>query len=167
MVITPTDTTFARLPAGTAESLIQLGLATMGTAMIAAPGRERSFRERRLLQGAVMIFGFVPVLAGLAGALTGGGFLGESPGISTDSHVRYLSGLLLGIGLCFWSTVPRIEAMTARFRLLTFIVVIGGLARAYALAVMGAPSTGMMLALGMELAVTPGLCWWQGRVARG
>jgi hypothetical protein len=36
--------------------------------------------------------------------------------------------------------------------------VIGGLARAYALVVMGAPSTGMMLALGMELFVTPLLC---------
>lgn len=29
----------------------------------------------------------------------------------------------------------------------------------------GVPSVGMMLALGMELVVTPGLCWWQGRVA--
>lgn len=122
-------------------------------------------RERRLLQGAVVLFGFVPVLGGVAGVLTGGGFLRESLDISTDSHLRYLSGLLLGIGVCFWSTVPRIETMTARFRLLTLIVVTGGLARAYALAAMGTPSTGMMLALGMELVVTPGLCWWQGRVA--
>jgi hypothetical protein len=124
-------------------------------------------RERRLLQGAIVIFGFVPVLAGAAGVLTGGGFLRENFDISTDSHLRYLSGLLLGIGLGFWSTVPRIATMTARFRLLTLIVVTGGLARAYALAVMGTPSTGMMLALGMELVMTPGLCWWQGRVARG
>ena len=129
------------------------------------PRRERSIREKRLLQGAVVVFGFVPVLAGLAGVFTGGGFLGQTLDISSDSHLRYLSGLLLGIGLCFWSTVPRIAAMTARFRLLTLIVVIGGLGRAYALAMTGAPSTGMMLALGMELVVTPGLCWWQGRVA--
>ncbi|HSP26081.1 MAG TPA: DUF4345 domain-containing protein [Saliniramus sp.] len=129
------------------------------------PRRERSIREKRLLQTAVVIFGFIPVLAGLAGVLTGGGFLGSSLEISTDSHLRYLSGLLLGIGLCFWSTVPRIETKTSRFRLLTLIVVIGGLGRAYALATIGAPSTGMMLALGMELVVTPGLCCWQGRVA--
>jgi hypothetical protein len=129
------------------------------------PRRKPHSREKRLLQGAVVIFGFVPVLAGLAGVLTGGGFLREILDVSTDSHLRYLSGLLLGIGLCFWSTVPRIETMTPRFRLLTLIVVIGGLGRAYGLAVMGAPPTGMMLALGMELVVTPGLCWWQGRVA--
>jgi hypothetical protein len=47
--------------------------------------------------------------------LTGGGFLSQTFEISSDSHLRYLSGLLLGIGLCFWSTVPRIEAKTARF----------------------------------------------------
>jgi hypothetical protein len=129
------------------------------------PCREQSSREKRLLQGVVLTFGFVPVLAGLAGVLTGGGFLRETLDVSTDSHVRYLSGLLLGIGLCFWSTVPRIEAMTARFRLLTLIVVVGGLGRAYGLAAMGVPSMGMVLALGMELVVTPGLCWWQGRVA--
>lgn len=128
--------------------------------------RKQWISERRLLQCAVVFFGFVPVLAGLAGVLTGGGFLREVLDISADSHLRYLSGLLLGLGLCYWSTVPRIESMTSRFRLLTLIVVIGGLARAYGLGVSGVPSTAMMLALGMELAVTPGLCWWQGRVAR-
>lgn len=127
---------------------------------------ERLIREKWLLQAAVVVFGFVPVLAGLAGVLTGGGLLGEALGISTDSHLRYLSGLLLGIGLCFWSTVPRIETMTARFRLLTLIVVIGGIGRAYGFAAVGVPPVGMMLALGMELVVTPGLCWWQWRVAR-
>jgi len=38
--------------------------------------------------------------------------------------------------------------------------------RRHGLAMAGAPSTGMQLALGMELLVTPGLFWWQGRVAR-
>lgn len=130
------------------------------------PRREQPIREKRLLQVAVVIFGFVPVLAGLVGVLTGGGFLRETLDVSIDSHLRYLSGLLLAIGLCFWSTVPRIEMTTARFRLLTLIVVIGGLGRSYGLAAVGAPSKGMMLALGMELVVTPGLCWWQGRVER-
>jgi len=60
-------------------------------------------------------------------------------GIGADSHFRYLSGLLLGIGLGFWSTIPRIEANGDRFRLLSFIVVAGGLARFTSLALIGLP----------------------------
>ena len=41
----------------------------------------------------------VPLLAGGAGALTGFGFLDQPMGPAADSHARYLSGLLLGIGL--------------------------------------------------------------------
>ncbi len=43
-----------------------------------------------------------------------------------DSHFRYLSGLLLAIGIGFASTVPRIEAQGGRFWLLTGIVMVGG-----------------------------------------
>ncbi|MEZ0170256.1 hypothetical protein [Microvirga sp. TS319] len=41
--------------------------------------------------------------------------------ISAESHFRFLSDLLLGIGLCFWSTLPPIEDKTRRFRLLTLL----------------------------------------------
>lgn len=123
--------------------------------------------ERRLLQVAVALGGIVPFGAGLAGVLLGAGMVpdGLAAGISLDSHVRYLSGLLFAIGLAFWATIPRIEAYTPRFRLLTFIVFVGGLARLFGLA-RGVPSGGMLFGLGMELVVTPLLCLWQGRVAR-
>jgi hypothetical protein len=83
-----------------------------------------------------------------------------------DSHFRYLSGLLLAVGLGFLSTIPRIETHGGRFRLLTGIVVMGGIGRLLSLLAIGLPSSTMLAALAMELAVTPGLAVWQHRVAR-
>jgi hypothetical protein len=122
--------------------------------------------ERRLLQLAVAFAGWVPVGAGLAGMLIGAGMLGEAASPPLDSHVRYLSGLLFGLGLAFWAAIPAIERHTERFRLLGAMVVAGGLARLFGLGVAGWPGWPMALALGMELAVTPALVLWQGRVAR-
>lgn len=123
-------------------------------------------RERKLLQQAVGFLSLIPVSAGLFGVLFGPeGLLGDRVSVSADSHFRYLSGLLLGLGLCFWSTVPDIETKTGRFRLLTLLVVIGGLARLLGLAVTGVPSFFMLGGLVIELVVTPVLCLWQTRIA--
>ena len=121
--------------------------------------------QRRLLQAAVLLAGFVPVLAGSAGILLGANMAGGGGSIDLDSHVRYLSGLLLGIGLVFWGTIPGIERRGAIFRALTGIVFIGGLGRLLGVLIVGVPSTPMAAALGMELVVTPLLCLWQSRVA--
>jgi hypothetical protein len=120
-----------------------------------------------VLRVAVAIGGLVPVAAGLDGMIRGAAMLGGHPAadLTLDSHLRYLSGLLLGVGLGFWSTIPRIETRTARFRLLTAIVVAGGLGRLYGILVEGLPPAPMLFGLVMELGVTPLLCWWQGRVA--
>lgn len=123
-------------------------------------------RERRWLQYAVAVAGIVPVAAGLTGALLGAGLTGDRISITGDSHYRYLSGLLLGLGLIGWSCIPAIEAKTGRLQLLTLIVVVGGLSRLLGLGLTGLPSFPMILALGMELAVTPLICLWQMRVAR-
>lgn len=105
--------------------------------------------------------------AGLAGVVLGSGMLDDpSASISLDSHVRYLSGLLLGIGLASWTMIPRIETATVPFRLITFLVVTGGLARLAGVFAVGVPSKPMLFGLVMELAVTPLLCLWQARVAR-
>ena len=122
-------------------------------------------REKRLLQQAVGIAAIVPIAAGLYGVLFGQALTNENVSISGDSHFRYLSGLLLAIGLCFWSTIPGIEEKTDRFRLLTLLVVLGGLARLLGLALTGIPSLVMLGGLVMELVVTPVLCLWQTRVA--
>lgn len=123
--------------------------------------------ELRWLQIAVCIAGLVPVSAGLAGVVFGAKAFGADGGLVTlDSHVRYLSGLLLGIGLVFWSLVPRLDTATRVVRILTLIVFIGGLGRLVSLFVSGVPSIGMQFGLVMELVVTPLLCLWQSRVAR-
>ncbi|HYF22623.1 MAG TPA: DUF4345 domain-containing protein [Caulobacteraceae bacterium] len=122
--------------------------------------------ERRALQLAVALGGLVPVCAGLAGAALGPEMIpGAAESAALDSHHRYLSGLLLGIGLGFWSAIPSIERRTARVRLLGAVVVVGGLARVLGLTEHGWPGV-MGWALVMELAVTPLLVLWQGRVAR-
>jgi hypothetical protein len=113
----------------------------------------------------VAIAATVPVAAGLYGVLFGQALTGDAVSISAESHFRFLSGLLLGIGLCFWSTLPAIEARTNRFRLLTLLVVIGGLGRLVGLGLTGLPSLFMIGGLIMELIVTPVLCLWQTRVA--
>ncbi len=124
------------------------------------------------LQVAVAVCGLVPVGAGLAGAIAGFDMLGEAPlsvsvSVSADSMFRYLSGLLLAVGLLFWSTIPRIERQGGRFRLLTAIVFVGGLARLGGVVSAGIPGPAMLFGLAMELAVTPLLCLWQSRIAIG
>jgi len=121
---------------------------------------------RRSLQIAVALLALVPIGAGLAGVLLGPGMVAATTSVPLDSYFRYLSGLLLAIGLGFWSCVPNIERKTGRFRLLTFLVFIGGLGRAVSLETAGLPDVPMLFGLIMELAVTPALCLWQGLDAR-
>jgi uncharacterized protein DUF4345 len=127
-----------------------------------------SASERRLLQALVALVALVPVLAGLAGILYGLHVLDVHAGLprDADSQVRYLSGLLFAIGLGFWSTVPRIDAQGARFRLLTALVVVGGFARLYASARSGLPGASMLAGLALELFITPGLAIWRERLER-
>lgn len=121
--------------------------------------------ERRLLQLAVAIGGCVPVFAGGAGVLLGTGMTGDSGSPALDSHMRYLSGLLLAIGLVFWWLIPKIEKPTPLVPILTLIVFIGGLARLGGIVTHGLPPGAMLFGLGMELVITPLICLWQHRVA--
>ena len=118
--------------------------------------------ERRLLQAAIAVAGIVPVGGGLWGVL---GHMTTEGALST-SNARYLSGLLLGIGLTFWIAIPTIERRGTIVRGLAAIVVVGGLARlAGAVLVTGfPPSVGLPLV--MELGVTPLIALWRERVER-
>ena len=62
--------------------------------------------------------------------------------------------------------MPDIANATARFRLLTALVVLGGWCRLLGVALGDALTPPVAAALLMELIVTPLLCLWQGRVAR-
>lgn len=124
--------------------------------------------ERLVLQRVVAVAGLVPVSAGLYGVLFGiNGLAGGVADISLDSQYRYLSGLLAGIGILFWTCVPGIEGKTRLFRFLTLVVALGGVARLLGLYLTGLPSLTMLAALAMELGVTPLLCLWQARIAAG
>ena len=122
--------------------------------------------SRRWLQTIVAVGGLIPVAAGLAGIFIGPAMVAATASVPLDSHFRYLSGLLLAIGLGFWSCVPGIERRSARFRLLTGLVFVGGLGRAVSLEAVGLPDLPMLLSLVMELGVTPALCLWQALDAR-
>ena len=115
-----------------------------------------------MLQLVIVLAGFVPVLAGIWGA---GGAL-HPTGAGAASQARYLSGLLLGIGLCFWACAPTIERRGAEIRLLACVVVIGGLARLFGLIATGEAQTAVLLPLVMELGVTPLVALWRERVER-
>lgn len=107
----------------------------------------------------------VPVLAGGAGVIYGVAMMGVDGQAALDSHFRYLSGLLLGIGLAFAASIPDIAAHRRRFRLLCAFVVLGGLGRLASLLLSGHAGWVDLAALAMELVVTPGLTLWQNRMS--
>ena len=117
-------------------------------------------QEKKLLQAVIAVACLVPLSAGLTGMVNGAAWFGGGT-VDLHSHFSYLSGLLFGIGLGFLTAIPHIERHAARVRVLGMIVIIGGLGRLLSLVLMGVPSGAMVAALGMELLVTPLICWWQ------
>jgi hypothetical protein len=125
--------------------------------------------ERRLLQAVVAAACLVPLTTGGSSILRGVEFLKGVPSpvpVDLDSHFRYLSGIFFALGIAFVSCVPEIERKGPRFRMLSGMVVAGGLARALSWAEIGAPGRGHQLGLIMELGVVPLLMLWQWRFAR-
>lgn len=122
--------------------------------------------EKYMLQAVVSVACLVPINAGAMGVVLGPKwFKGIETGpVDLDSHLRYLSGILLAVGFAFASCVPDIEAKGDRFRLLGVLVVCGGLARLVSMVMVGIPSDGHVFGLGMELLVVPILLAWQWRV---
>ncbi len=112
---------------------------------------------RRAAQTSFAVAGIVPVVAGLWGVFHP---VAGSVG-SQLNHGRYLSGLLLAIGLAFWAAIPHIERQTVCIRVLTGIVAVGGCCRLLGLMLGDPLSLPVAGALAMELAVTPLLCFWQ------
>jgi hypothetical protein len=125
--------------------------------------------ERRLLQIAVAFAASVPLTAGGLGMVASADMLAgvAAPlAIDLDSHFRYLSGLLFGIGAAFVIAIPAIERHAFLFRTLGAIIVIGGLARLFGAVAVGMPGPGHVFGLVMELVTVPLIVLWQRRVAR-
>ena len=126
--------------------------------------------ERRLLQLAVAVACIVPLSAGAVGIVQGPAMIPHISEASTDadlqSHFRYLSGLLFGLGVAFAATVPSIERRSEVFLGLCGAVVAGGLARLLGVFAAGPPTRVHQLALLMELVVVPLLLVWQRKISR-
>lgn len=124
--------------------------------------------EKRLLQIVVAIACLVPLVAGALGIVHGPAWLKAVRAVPADldSHFRYLSGIFFGLGIAFASCVPMIETKGPRFRLLSALVIAGGLSRLLGMLIGPMPSSGHLFGLAMELGVVPLLVLWQARVAR-
>jgi hypothetical protein len=96
--------------------------------------------------------------------LLGPGALGEEAGPATASHLRYLSGLLLGLGGLAWWCAGDLRPRRQVFAALCAMVMLGGLARLFGLALDGVPPWPHVAALGMELGVVPAL-WFRSHRA--
>lgn len=119
-----------------------------------------------MLPQAIRLAACVPILAGGAGVIFGPAFLGEAAGPATDSHMRYLSGLLLGLGLTALWCANDIGARGTPFTVLCAVVTLGGLARLAGLGLAGIPPWPHVAALAMELGVVPALWLWSRKLRR-
>ncbi len=122
--------------------------------------------ERRLFQIVVLVASMVPIAAGTFGVLVGPRMLHNVASTNPDleSHFRYLSGLLLGIGLCFVACVADLDRRAGLYRSLSLIVILGGLGRVLGAIERGGPTGANRLAFVMELIVVPLLLVWLGRI---
>ncbi len=123
---------------------------------------------RGALQAVVAAATLVPLSIASISLVRGPVWLGQAAPIATDldSHFRYLSGIFLALGLGFASCIPAIERKGSRLRLLGGMVIAGGLGRLWSLMQVGAPSTGHLVGLCIELGLVPVVLAWQAVVAR-
>ena len=122
--------------------------------------------ERKLLQIAFALAGLVLIVFGLAGVFFGADFADLSGHMVMDSYFRFLKGMLLAIGLIYWSSLADIERHGERISLVTFILVLGAVPRLIAVIGHGVPTIGIIIGLAGELVVAPVLWLWQRRIAQ-
>jgi hypothetical protein len=122
--------------------------------------------ERRLLQIAVAVAGLIGVVLGLTGVLFGTMHADLSADVVLDSYVRFGKGVLLAIGLIYWSSIPQIERHGERIALISLVLVFGSLSRLLSLAGHGVPTLGIIGNLIAGLLLVPLLWLWQRHVAR-
>jgi Domain of unknown function (DUF4345) len=121
--------------------------------------------ERRLLQITVAVAGLIGVVLGLTGVLFGTMHADLSGDVVLDSYVRFGKGVLLAIGLIYWSSIPQIERHRERIALISLILVFGSLSRLLSLAGHGVPTLGIISNLIAGLVFVPLLWLWQRHVA--
>jgi Domain of unknown function (DUF4345) len=121
--------------------------------------------ERKLLQIAFALAGLLLIAFGLAGIFFGANFADLSGSVEMDSYFRFLKGMLLGIGLIYWSSIPDIARHAERISVVTFILVLGAVPRLLAVISHGVPTIGILVGLAGELIFAPLLWLWHQHVA--
>ncbi|MBI3699409.1 MAG: DUF4345 domain-containing protein [Afipia sp.] len=122
--------------------------------------------ERLILQIATVFGALVLIGIGLTGAFLGVQFLHGTGNAVIDNYFRFLSAIVAGIGVLYLTTLPHIERRGRRFDVLTFLIVVGGLAHFYAFMMRPVPSNGTIFGLFMELIFAPLLWLLQRHVAK-
>jgi hypothetical protein len=122
--------------------------------------------ERRLLQIALAIVGLVAITFGLTGVLFGTSLSGVRLGVTMEGYVRFIKGVLVAVGLIYWSAIPQIEKRFERISIVTFILVFGAAARLLAVLGHGFPTVGLLISLVGELVVVPLIWLWHRHLVR-
>jgi hypothetical protein len=139
--------------------------APLGYIAMLARRNRRSPMERKLLQAAVAVAGFAGVALGLTGVLFGTMHADLSGDVVMDAYVRFGKGVLLAIGLIYWSCIPQIEQHGDRISLITLILLSGTLSRLISVTSHGVPTLGILLNLVAGLILVPLLWLWHRHIA--
>lgn len=83
-----------------------------------------------------------------------------------DSNLRFMGGLGVGLGLTLLWLTPSIEKHTLLFRTIWLCALAGGIGRLVSVAVVGFPSTPILVFTLIEVPGVPLLIYWQHCVAK-
>lgn len=122
--------------------------------------------ERFFLQIATVFSALVLLGLGVSGVLLGVQFMHGVGTITVDNYFRLVSGMLAGMGVVLLVSIPHVERHHERFTILTFVIVLGGLAELYSVVLNGIPSVGTFFGMFMTLIYAPLLWLLQRHVAR-
>jgi hypothetical protein len=124
--------------------------------------------NKRPLQIAMCVLGVIPVVTGVLTMLGLGDPIYAAAGIPAnallDSNLRFFGGVWLVLGLAVFWLVPRIEAETALFRTLWFMIFAGGVGRLASMLFLGLPPWPFVGFTVLELVGAPVFIVWQSRL---
>ena len=125
--------------------------------------------NKKLLQIATVILGFVPLLTGALG-LTGVDdplYIADNVtrSVVLDTNLRFFGGLWFGLGLAVMWIQRDIERHSVAFRILWIMIFVGGLGRALSMVALGMPPPLFIGLTVLELVGAPIFIVWQSRVA--
>lgn len=127
---------------------------------------------RRILQVILTIIGLILIITGFLGVIYG--ITDDFYGISINSHIqghiildsnlRFYGGLSIGLGIIIFWIIPSIEKQQTIFRLISLMILIGGIGRVISMIMVGNPSTPFIIFTLLEL-LFPLLIFWQNKIA--